>query len=420
MPDITHWHGGQLLAWAVAATALAAPPSAPNLTQVRSKVFDIDYRVCPEAMPLDAVRLWFTRDKGSTWQLYGLDQDRQSPIRFDAPQEGLYGFYCVAANAAGSSGPEPKAGTSPQSWAYVDYTPPVVQLHRPGIQHNAAEQNVVSLRWSAIDGHLASRPISLAFKIAPDGKWHTIGTRLANTGRYDWHLPDDLQGRVVVRVTVVDQGGNRVQAASAFELAPTPAEDDSADQTSQDDADTVAQLTAGEGVLDEETRARSRQLYQSAVWHQQRGQARLAMARLRDALRLDPSLSPALVDLGTLLYGEGEYDASMQAFQLAVKQAPGLRSGLQGVARVSIAQRKFGLAAEHLRRILRNDPTDAEAWLNLGDVAVYRGDELAAREHYNKATTIDPKATEVITQARMRLDDLPWLRERYQQTAESP
>ena len=373
-------------------------------------------------MPLAAVRLGYTRDKGATWQLYGLDQDCQSPIRFDAPQEGLYGFYCVAANAAGSSGPEPQAGTSPQSWAYVDYTPPVVQLHRPAIHPNAAQPNVVSLRWSAIDGHLPPRPVSLAFKTAPDGKWHTIATRLANTGRYDWKIADDLQGRIVVRITVVDQGGNRVQAASTFDLAPAPAPaaDDSADQTSQDDAEAVAQLTAGEGVLDEDTRARSRQLYQSAVWHQQRGQTRLAMARLRDALRLDPTLSPALVDLGTLLYGKGDYEASMQAFQLALKQAPDLRSGLEGVARASIAQRNFGQAAEHLQRILRNSPNDAEAWLNLGDVAVYRGDELAAREHYNKAATIDPEATEVITRARMRLDDLPWLRERYQQTAESP
>jgi tetratricopeptide (TPR) repeat protein len=135
---------------------------------------------------------------------------------------------------------------------------------------------------------------------------------------------------------------------------------------------------------------------------------------------LDPELSLALVDLASLLYGEGDYPASMEAYQLALKQSPDLRSGLEGVARVSIAQRSFGQASEYLRRILRNNPNDAEAWLNLGDVAIYQGDELAARGHYTQAATIDPMATEIITQARMRLDDLSWLRERYQQKPVEP
>ncbi|MCP4250434.1 MAG: hypothetical protein GY778_25605, partial [bacterium] len=83
---------------------LAAPPADGQITQVRSRTFDIEYRTNPEAEPLDSVRLWCTLDKGNTWQLYGRDEDRQSPVPFDAAQEGLYGFYFVAANAAGSSG----------------------------------------------------------------------------------------------------------------------------------------------------------------------------------------------------------------------------------------------------------------------------------------------------------------------------
>ena len=60
-------------------------------------------------------------------------------------------------------------------------------------------------------------------------------------------------------------------------------------------------------------------------------------------------------------------------------------------------------AANLLRTVLRHNPNDAEVWMNLGDVAIYQGDEVFARECYLRATQIDPGATHVITDARKRL-----------------
>ena len=101
------WHGCQLVMWAVAGLTDAAPP-AREVARVRSKVFDIDYRVNESALPLETVRMWYTVDKGVTWQLYGAYEDNHSPMRFNASAEGLYGFYFVASNAAGVSGAEPQ------------------------------------------------------------------------------------------------------------------------------------------------------------------------------------------------------------------------------------------------------------------------------------------------------------------------
>lgn len=42
--------------------------------------------------------------------------------------------------------------------------------------------------------------------------------------------------------------------------------------------------------------------------------------------------------------------------------------------------------------------------MNLGDVAVFQGDEVLARKCYVRASQIDPDATQVIADARKRLE----------------
>lgn len=407
-------HGCLLLVGAWTPVALAAPPADGQLTRVRSRTFDIEYRINAAAQPVDSVRLWYTRDQGSAWQLWGRDEDRQSPLGFDAAEEGLYGFFIVAGNAAGASSDPPESGTQPQRWAYVDYTPPVVQLHPPQVDPRATDEATVWIRWTAIDAHFPPRPVELSYRVAADGQWQDLARNLANTGRYDWPVPAGLPGRIVLRVAVVDRGGNRAEAAGAFELAqPAPGQPAMAADTGE--GEVVASLTGTTATIDEPARQRSRKLYEQGIWHRDRGERKLAMARLGDALKLNPGFAIALVDLGSLLYAEGDYEAALEAYQLSLKQDPYLRSAVEGVARVNIARRKFDQAGEQLWRLVRRNPDDVEAWLHLGDVAIYRGDELSAREHYQRAATLNPTATEIIERAQRRLADISGLRRRYQE-----
>ena len=130
----------------------------PGLSRVQTRVFDIEYAVNNEAMPLDTVRMWYTLDEGLSWHPYGYDEDRQSPMRFRAPSDGLFGFYFRVTNLAGVSGEVPSSSTKPQTRVFVDSVEPVVQLHKVR-QTSMLGRRVVQLRWTAVDSHLITRPI---------------------------------------------------------------------------------------------------------------------------------------------------------------------------------------------------------------------------------------------------------------------
>jgi cytochrome c-type biogenesis protein CcmH/NrfG len=128
-----------------------------------------------------------------------------------------------------------------------------------------------------------------------------------------------------------------------------------------------------------------------------------AVSRLREAVRLDPDRVEAFAELGGLLYRLGEHDHALGAYDIVLRRQPKSRAALLGSAAVLSNRRSYASAAERLRTLLRYHPTDAEAWMSLGDVAVYQGDEALARECYTRATQIDPSAGEVIAAARERL-----------------
>ena len=204
-------HGGLLLAVVIGGVRSAcAVAGGPQPLCVQSRVFDVEYAVNEAALPLDSVQLWYTLDRGTSWRRYGFDEDRQSPISFHASSEGLYGFFVVLANAAGWSSAPPSQGNQPHQWAFVDYTPPVVQLHELR-RATIVGRRALQIRWTAIDTHLTARPVEISYRRLPDGRWRPLAPDpLANTGRYDWRLPDDLFGPLAVRLAVRDQGGHRV------------------------------------------------------------------------------------------------------------------------------------------------------------------------------------------------------------------
>ncbi|UCE60514.1 MAG: tetratricopeptide repeat protein [Phycisphaerales bacterium] len=382
--------------------------SEPQAVSVQSRVFDIEYTVNDAALPLDSVQLWYTLDEGRAWHQYGFDEDRQSPFTFHAPSEGLFGFYLVLTNAAGSSSATPAQGTQAHQWAFVDYTPPVVQLHALR-QTTMLAQRVLQVRWTAIDANLAARPIELTFKRPPGKTWYPITSDpVANTGRYDWRVPEDVTGPVAVRVTVRDKGGHL--AHSDEQVIETVA-------VAQPGARRKAYTLAGSsnGVVDSsmtpvaypEVRARAARLFADALAHRDAGDYRRGIMRLREAVRIEPQMTEAFAEMADMLYRLGDYDRALNAYEIALTQKPTMREALRGAARVYRHKHDYASAAERLRTILRYNPNDAEVWMNLGDIAVYQGDDILARECYRRATTIDPNATEVVAAGQKRLE-LMW------------
>jgi Flp pilus assembly protein TadD len=410
----TLWHGCLLSAWVAALTWAATPPDTHQLPQVRSQTFEIEFQVNEAALPLREVELWYTRDSGRTWQHYGPDDDCQSPIHFAAQEEGLYGFFVVAVNDVGLSSDPPGADTQPQQWAFVDFTPPVVQLHPPRIGNNGGLR-VLHLKWTAIDAHLTSRPVELSYRLLPAGPWRTIASALSNTGRYDWRPDEEVTGRIMVRISVRDRGDNKSEAATVVNL------DEALADKASDPLDRAATTQPRDPppAPTEADLQRAQRLLQQGTWHRLRGEHRLAISRLRDALHINPDLTEALVELGGGLYDVGNFEESARAYELALAQDSRSRPAVQGVARAYMAARRYDDAAARLQEWVRSHAEDAQAWLNLGDVQMWRGDELSAAESYRTASTADPEAKDVIAKAQMRLDNLSLVRERVGRLVES-
>ena len=398
---------GCLLVMLWAAAAAAAVPDDP--TRVPSRVFEIQYEINAEAQPLESVQLWYTLDRGRSWHLYGADEDRQSPFAFNAPAEGLYGFFFVVSNATGASSNPPDGNTQAHHWVFVDYTPPVVQVHPPR-PTTVMGKPVVQVRWTAVDTHLESRPIELSYCRPPDRRWYPLtDVRLPNTGRYDWRVPHDLTGTVELRVSVTDKGGHHAEALSAaFELqgvnAPDPAGQNAATMSShllEPSAPTTA------------ARSRAANLYAQALNLRDRGDDEAAIKRLREAGRLDPEFIQAFAALAPILYRTGNPERALDAYKIVLRQEPNQRTALRGAAQIETQQRDYSSAEGRLRQILQHNPNDVEVWMHLGDLALLQGDELSSREHYLRAMTLDPKATGVIGEAKKRFELLDSMSRKY-------
>ncbi len=390
----------------MAVTCVPALAGDVDPVRVQSRTFEIEYEVNPAALPLTAVRLWYTLDEGRTWTAHANDEDCVSPATFHATQEGLYGVFFQLENATGVSSTPPGSSTIPHQWAFVDETPPVVQLHELR-QTTMLGQRVVQIRWTAVDANLTPRPIEIEYQRLPGGQaTSVVDDPIANTGRYDWRLPDDLAGSAAVRLFVNDCGGHRVASERQIvEILPLPGHATPVGLSATGLAEPSRQQVAVATSSDFEGRnaLRGRQLYREALAFRDLGDYRQAVSRLREVVKLDPQMAEAFSEMGAMLYLLGDYDEALAAFDIALAQKPALRSALQGAAKVFRQKHDYASAAAHLRTILRYNPNDAETWMFLGDVGIFQGDEALARECYIRATQIDPEATVVIEQAGKRL-----------------
>jgi tetratricopeptide (TPR) repeat protein len=258
--------------------------------------------------------------------------------------------------------------------------------------------------------------VEIEYQRPPREGWFPITQDpLANTGRYDWRIPDHLLGPLALRLTVSDKGGNRVVSErQAIEITkPRPTESLGAIDVApgwtkasvQDDPRTQPS---------EQARKRARELFREGITFRDRGDHHRGIARMREVVRLDPQMTEAFAELGGMLYLLGDSERALSAYDLALRQRPTMRAALQGSAKVYHRLADFASAARCLRTILRYSPNDAETWMNLGDIGIFQGDEVLARECYLRATQIDPEAKTIVEQARQRLELMAEVSRTYQ------
>lgn len=185
---------------------------------VNSRLFRVAYEidgVGPSGVA--SVELYITEDGGKKWFHYGADPDRTSPFEVNVPGDGDYGFAFRVANGLGLSAAPPQPGDEPEVYVTVDRSPPTVQL-LPIRQGQGAAQNMVLISWKVEDRDLDERPIALSYSTQPTGPWEPIVGWIADSGSYEWTLPEMMNQKFYLRIEARDAAGNiaRVDSDQPF------------------------------------------------------------------------------------------------------------------------------------------------------------------------------------------------------------
>lgn len=419
---------GLVAAWTVVCPGWAAE-SAYSPISIRTRQIEIDYQLSGSAGTTQ-VELWYTRDRGLTWQSAGVDTDGTSPFVFAAPSEGLYGFVLIAREGDRTSRPAPQRQDPAERWVFIDATPPLVQWDRVEPGDGFAEHRVLRLQWTAHDDHLTSRPIGLFYQSTVDQAWRVIANPIANTGRYDWTVPRDMAGQLTLKITVRDEGGQVVErlfgpvSLDRYPASPSTAEvaqsrpAAAAASTRPAGMAAMPRMGMSPGLLPDvppvSTRPAARvdllrqrmatDLYRKGSWYLLRGQHAVAAERFREALEQDPDLIEARQDLAGILYQQQEYDQALENYLGVLSRSANHEGALYGAALAYVAKKDYHQSREMLTRLLKANDHNAEAWLDLGDVLFMTGDIINARAHWRQAAKVDPAAREVMEKARRRLD----------------
>ena len=96
------------------AVALPAAGRADDTVWLRTRSVEIPVETEESgAAAIDGLMLWVTRDDGTTWHPHPRIHRGGRIIRYDAPEDGAYGFRVVARDRAGRIQEPPQPGDWP-------------------------------------------------------------------------------------------------------------------------------------------------------------------------------------------------------------------------------------------------------------------------------------------------------------------
>jgi len=400
---------------------------AEQVESVNSSRVLVGFQTMSGRDPVTQADLWYTQDRGATWHEALSEKLPTGPIGYTVPADGLYGFYLVLHNAKAAS-PVPLPGTAAHTWVRVDRSPPQVQILALTADARFDLNREILIRWSARDDNCGDRPVLLHYRSEQTKRYEVIARDVAAAGAYRWTVPEDVSGRLDIKVTAVDRAGNRgVYVADwleiveglartgrgddrkgAVEAKQTPAEvspDAEAPPVEGDAPRAIhSEPDAGEKTPRQGAAKAAKKQYDLGTWHRLRGEYGVAIERYRDALRYFPGYAAARNDLAGLLFLRGKVKEARAEFRRLLETDPRHCPALKGLALVQAKQRDYRSAFETLQKILLLEPGSAETWLNFGDVCMFVGDRPAAREAWTKARDLKDGSEVVKTRATKRLD----------------
>lgn len=427
------------------------PPAPGEAGSIASGRVMVGYKTKPTSPQPTTAELWYTRDRGQSWQKCPEGPSRLNPIPFDAPEDGLYGFYLILHGEGGASAQPPKPGFAPQSWVRVDRCAPVVQLLQLAPDERFDLNRQVLIRWNVQDDNLPDRPTALHYRTESGKSYGLVADTLSASSSYVWTVPEGVRGRVEIKVSAVDRAGHtgryvadrlhvdgstattsrqvETLAEGAASAAPAPSEPQPGmplgptasanlaggravprtEPSVKPKVHTEAPRThqepdAGPETLPQGAAGEAQKKYDLGTWHRLRGDYAVAAARFREALSLNPGHLAAKNDLAGVLYLQGDHAGAEGELRELLAKAPRHRPALKTLALVQVTQGNYRSSAATLETLLLLDEADAEAWLYLGDVRLFMGERASARDAWTKAATIEKSSPETKERAQKRLN----------------
>jgi Tfp pilus assembly protein PilF len=163
---------------------------------------------------IDLLRVWYTLDNGSSWQLYSETQNPSSPAPVKVSEDGRYGFYTQARDVSGLEENPPVPGTPPKVVAIIDTLKPALVLVTPNTSETFSNSQDVRIQWNASDINFGPAPLQLFFSKDGGGTWEVIKKGLPNTGTYVWKLPTESSEYYRTKVVASDLAGNESEDVS--------------------------------------------------------------------------------------------------------------------------------------------------------------------------------------------------------------
>lgn len=175
---------------------------------VASRAFEVDYDLrAHAAVGVATVELWGTLDQGATWEKWGEDPDKKSPMEIRVLEEGLFGFRMVVVGGHGLATRRPAPGDSADVWIQVDTTRPTVRFLSAQFG-TGDETGALVLRYKAEDEYLTDLPIKILMGPTAEGPWVTVSADQPVRDSFLLRGDPSMPPSVYLRVEAVDRAGN--------------------------------------------------------------------------------------------------------------------------------------------------------------------------------------------------------------------
>lgn len=169
------------------------------------RVLELSYRVLePSLAPLGTLRLYVSRDGGRSWAS-PVEIPPEGPVRFQAPDDGEYGFVLSGVDVVGNAVPGPAKGEAPQLVVVFDTVPPRVSCEVT--EEKALAGGPATLAWHSEDEG-GVEGVLVEASLDGGAHWQPVARGEAD-GRASWQLPTQCPEEMLVRAVARDLAGHR-------------------------------------------------------------------------------------------------------------------------------------------------------------------------------------------------------------------